>query len=203
MSALLVSLVLLATGCGSDKSARDQPSRESTTPAAATTTARSSTTSEIVGRWKRTNKCAELVEALDDAGLGALGPAMVGDYFPGTPSKQLAKKNDLCAGAKPIVHYHFFDEGGRFGSLDGQEEQVDDGTYRLVGDRSAVISKEFGDVKFEYEVKGDKLALSPGVTPAMEKLALAQPLEFSAAGWATSVSYPGHEWTRVACDAWC
>jgi hypothetical protein len=152
------------------------------------------------------NRCAEIVKAVDDAGLGALAPSVVGDYFPGRTPKQLAEKEILCAGAKPIVHYHFFDEAGRFGSLDEHEEQVDDGTYELTDDGTLVISKEFGDVEFQYtidEAEGDKLTLLPQITPAMKKMALARPLEFGAAGWAHSMSYPGHEWTRVGCAAWC
>lgn len=197
---VLLAVPLLAVACGSSESAEEQSSAEATTAANTTTT---SSSSAIVGRWQRENTCPELVKALDGAGLGKIAPAIVGDYFPETPPKQLAEKDDLCEGAKPIVHYHFFDGAGRFGSLDENEEQVDDGAYEVINDRTFVISKEFPDVSFHYEIKGESLTLSPVVTRAMKRDALAHPLEFSAAGWAISVSYPGHEWKRVECAGWC
>jgi hypothetical protein len=198
---VLLAVPALAVGCGSSESAGEQPSAEATTAAANTTAA--STSPAIVGRWERENKCRELVKALNDADLGKIAPSVVGDYFPETPSKQLAEKGDLCQGARPVVHYHFFDEAGRFGSLDENEEQVDDGTYEIIDDRTFVISKEFPDVTFHYEIEGDAITLSPVITRALKREALAHPLEFAAAGWAISVSYPGHEWKRVDCDGWC
>ncbi len=59
------------------------------------------------------------------------------------------------------------------------------------------------NVVFRYEIEGDKLSLSPVITPAMKKEALAQPLEFSDAGWSVAVSYPGQIWKRVDCSGWC
>ena len=41
------------------------------------------------------------------------------------------------------------------------------------------------------------------ITPAMKGEALAQPLEFSDAGWSVAVSYPGQVWKRVDCSGWC
>ena len=202
---LMVVLAVLAAGCGSDESTgAGEPSNEATTAATgATAPEATSDTSPLVGRWRRVNKCAELVKALDDAGLKAIAPSVAGDYFPDVPPKQLARKDDLCAGAKPIVHYHFFDADGRFGSLDEQEEQVDDGTYEIVDTgRFRIGNVDFG-VVFRYQVDGDALSLSPVLTPAMKKQALLQPLRFSPPGWGVAVSYPGHEWTRVDCGGWC
>jgi hypothetical protein len=198
---MLLAVPVLAVGCGSSETAEEQPSAEATTAAADTTTSGSS--AAIVGRWQRENKCPELVKALDDAGLGNIAASVVGDYFPEILTKKLAQKDDLCKGAKPIVHYHFFDEAGAFGSLDENEDQVDDGTYEVIDDRTFVVSKEFPDVTFHYEIEGEALTLSPVVTRAMKTEALAHPLEFSAAGWAISVSYPGHQWKRVECGGWC
>jgi hypothetical protein len=202
---LLVGLALVA-GCGSSgsTSAGEQPSNGLTTTATIPTTAEVETaTPALVGRWKHVNECQELVKALEDSGLGAIALSVVGDYFPEIPAEELAQKDDLCEGAEPIVHYHFFDEDGRFGSLDENEEQVDDGTYKIIDDRTFVISKEFPDTTFHYEIEGDALTLSPVVTRAMKKEALANPQEFTVAGWANSVSYPGQEWKRVDCRGWC
>jgi hypothetical protein len=207
-SAICLTFVLvtvLAGGCGSSESrSAEEPAGEARPAATDSTTPE--TTSDappLVGRWRRVNECAELVKALDDAGLRAIAPSVVGDYFPEVPPQQLAKKAELCEGAQPIVHYHFFDADGRFGSLDEQEEQVDEGMYEIVDKRTFVISKEFPDTTFHYVIEGDALTLSPVVTGAMKKEALANPLEFGVAGWANSMSYPGHEWKRVDCAGWC
>ena len=98
--------------------------------ATGTTTAPDALT--LVGRWKRVNECPQLVKALEQAGLRAIAPSVVGDYFPDESPKELARKDNLCDGAEPLVHYHFFDQAGRFGSLDENEQQVDDGTYEIL-----------------------------------------------------------------------
>ncbi len=203
---LLVGLAILAGGCGSNgsTSAGEQPSSGSTTTDTSSTTAETATpTPALVGRWKRVNKCPELVKALEGAGLGALAPSVVGDYFPDVPPGQLAQKDDVCEGAKPFVHYHFFDEEGAFGSLDANENPVDDGSYEIIDDGRFRIGNTDTGAVFQYEVKGDTLSLSPVETPAMKEEALAHPFEFSAAGWAIAVSYPGHVWKRVDCGSWC
>ncbi|MDP9243197.1 MAG: hypothetical protein M3O84_08500, partial [Actinomycetota bacterium] len=77
--------------------------------------------------------CDQLVAGLEDAGLGATAPAIVGDFFPGVSIDELAAKEDLCSGAKPQRHFHFFDAAGSFGSIDQHGQQVDDGTYAIEG----------------------------------------------------------------------
>jgi hypothetical protein len=52
-------------------------------------------------------------------------------------------------------------------------------------------------------IPGDTLLLAPVLTKAMVRKALADPKEFSAAGWAVSMAYPGHPWKRVPCQSWC
>jgi len=149
------------------------------------------------------NKCPELTKALFEAGLGAVAASVAGDYFPASTPKELARKDDVCEGAEPFVHSHFFTANGAFGSLTEDLQQVDDGPYEILdGGRFRIGNADFGAV-FRYEIDGDKLSLSPVVTPKMKKEALAHPLEFSAAGWSIAVSYPGHVWTRVDCRSWC
>jgi hypothetical protein len=193
----LLGMLVLASSCGGSGDADEaQPARPATASVA------ESAAPALVGRWERVNRCTELVQALAEEGLGAIAPAMVGDYFRGASPEELAQKDDVCAGAEPIVHAHYFDAAGRFGSLDG-EEQVDDGRYEIVDDSTFVISKEFPDVTFQYAIEGDTLTITPVVTEAMKREALARPNDFSPAGWATSMSYPGHEWKRVDCGSWC
>jgi hypothetical protein len=106
-------------------------------------------------------------------------------------------------GAEPIVHSHFFDEAGAFGSLTEDLEQVDDGTYEVVDAGTVVISKEFGEITFRYSINGDELGLSTVLTEEMKKEALAHPLDFTAAGWTITMSYPGQAWRRVDCRGRC
>jgi hypothetical protein len=149
------------------------------------------------------NKCPELIGALEHAGLRAAAASVVGDYFPDTPPEELAEKDDVCGGAQPFVHYHFFDAQGRFGSLDDEQDQVDDGMYEIIDDGRFRIGNPDAGAVFQYEVNGDTLRLTPTVTKAMREEALARPLEFSAAGWSVAVSYGGAEWKRVPCGSWC
>jgi len=201
----LICLALSAAGCGSDEPpAARRASSESTTSAATPTTAGTAAAdSELVGLWRRVNKCPELIGALEEAGLGAAAASVVGDYFPGSRPDELAEKEDPCEGARPFVHYHFFDAEGRFGSLDEERDQVDDGTYEIIDEgRFRIGNPDVGGV-FDYEVDGDTLRLTPEITKAMLEEALARPLQFSAAGWSVAVSHPGEEWKRVPCDSWC
>src|SRR4051812_31602211 len=88
--------------------------------------ARSATTT-LVGRWERTNTCRELVRALKRYGLGATAPAMIAGngYVSGTP-QQIARRRDPCRGAVRRRHSHFFRADGQFGSVDYNDQQVDD-----------------------------------------------------------------------------
>lgn len=154
----------------------------------------------LVGRWSRVHRCQELVNALKKAGLGATAPAAVGDFFPGSTPKQLAKKPDICKGAKPMVHSHFFAKDRRFGSLDQNGNQVDDGRYRIISRHTFRIGRS----TFHYRISERKrLGLNPVITAAARRQALAHPLQFSAAVWMVSVAYPGHTWKRVPCNGWC
>ncbi len=162
---------------------------------------------ELVGRWQRTVTCEELTSELGEAGLAALEPyAWLGQtsstgessFRPGGPRPTAAHP---CTGAIDRVHSHFFDAAGEFGSIDWEGGQVDDGSYTIVGDDIVRI----GDTAFHFRITedGDTLSLSPILTKAMIHDALADPKEFSDAGWAVSVAYPGSTWQRVPCDGWC
>jgi len=194
---LLGSSVLAVAGCGG------QGGSAPTSPATTTEAASTAGVPRLVGRWERVNKCPELLAALEDAGLGAIAPAVVGDYFPDVPAAELAQKRNICAGAEPFVHSHFFDSAGRFGSLDANENQVDDGTYEIIDDARFRIGNADEGVTFRYQIDEDRLRLSPVITEALLTEALANPLQFSDAGWSVAVSYPGQEWRRVPCGRWC
>jgi hypothetical protein len=198
IASLLIPLLLVGCGGGESESAKPsgQTSVASTDTTIPTTTAQ---TEALVGRWEHVNECPQLTKALAEEGLETIAPSVAGDYFPNSTPRQLAKKDDVCDGAEGFVHSHFFTDSGTFGSLTEDLEQVDDGLYEILDGGRVRI----GGVVFRYEIESDELSLSPVITPAMKKEALAQPLEFSDAGWSVAVSYPGQVWKRVDCSGWC
>jgi hypothetical protein len=152
-----------------------------------------------VGRWMQVHTCDQLVSALDAQGLGSIAPSVVGDYFPNATPEELAAKDDICAGARPLRHFHFFSATGAFGSLDQLERQVDDGSWTLLDAHTMQVN----DGTFRFDVDGGRLSLTPLITDEQKAEALAAPLQFSTAGWMVAVSYPGTTWLRVPCLWWC
>jgi hypothetical protein len=154
----------------------------------------------LVGRWEQTHTCRELVQALTKAHLLATAPAVIGDYFPNSSPEQLAAKHDLCSGAKPQIHSHFFTANATFGSVDQNNNQVDDGSYEIINDHELRI----GDATFDFTItNGDTLIFKPEITAADRFIALADPLKFSTAAWQVAVTYDGLPWKRADCDTWC
>jgi hypothetical protein len=146
----------------------------------------------LVGTWRRTTTCAELVSALTKAGFPQ---AMVLDgvagngFLPGTTSGgQIADPTTPCAGAVPRKHSHFFKKGGAFGSLDWNGQQVDDGTYRITRPGTVVIFKEFPKVTFRYAIRGRSIEFTPVVPKGCTAFRCM---------WAIAVAYPGKTWQRV------
>lgn len=198
---LLMCVSGIAVGCGSEGSPAEGTPTVGATDS--TTQTKETDTPALVGRWERVNECPQLVAAFEEAGLMELAPAFLGDYFPGATPQALAQKDDLCEGAESFVHSHFFTDTGEFGSLTEELEQVDDGTYEITDEGTFVISKEFPDVTFHFEVEGDNLTMTPVLTEELKQEALTHPLDFTAAGWALTMSYPGQVWKRVDCSGWC
>jgi hypothetical protein len=167
----------------------------------ATATISGTSAPALVGRWERVTTCQELVTALRKAGLGATAAAMLAGngLVPGTP-QQLARRANICKGAVPRRHSHFFTAARQFGSLDWKSGQVDDGSYRIVNANTIRI----GDGTFHFRiVNRNTLSLSPVISAAAKRQALAHPLKFSLAGWMVAVAFPGHTWKRVPCAGWC
>lgn len=162
----------------------------------------------IVGQWTAQRDCHVLDQALLKAGLAAVAPAVLQDFFTQATPQQLAKKSDICVGAGPAVtHSHFFTAAGAFGSLDENGQQVDDGTYSAQapdlyicdsGVPSCTATAANGH--FKYAITNDQLRLTPVITKTQRAQALAHPFDFSHAGWMVAVAYPGRLWTRTACS---
>lgn len=199
---VLICVCPLAVGCGSDGAQAEGTSAPTNVNATGAST-EGKDAATLVGRWERTNECPQLVAAFEEAGLAEVVPAFVGDYFPDSTPQELAKKDDLCSGAEPFVHSHFFTDTGQFGSLTEDLEQVDDGTYEITEDGTFVISKEFPDVTFHYTVEDDTLTLTPVLTEPMKEEALSHPFDFTPGGWSITMAYPGQTWKRVDCAEWC
>ena len=159
-------------------------------------------TSSIIGRWQTVRTCHGLVVSLQKVGLGALAPSVVGDYFPGQPPQALVKKKNICHGAKRQIHAHFFTTDGSCGSIDQHGQRVDGGTYR-VSRSTLTISNPDVAGSFRFRIQRKTLMLTPLLTPALKRQALAAPLNFNAAGWMVAVAYQGHPWKRVPCAKWC
>jgi hypothetical protein len=188
----IVALLALA-GCGSDSEPTTRPS-SSPSPAAVSHT-RPSSASDLVGEWERVTTCQQRVDALEAAGLGqfAAEHAAGEGWLPGVTSPDDIKDPDRpCRGAVALKHTHFFTADGLFGSRDDRGDQVDDGTYKVLDEDTIVISKEFGDVTFNYRIEGDgdTLLLDP-VLPKCSKSGC------FAAQWAVAVAYPGLTWRRA------
>jgi hypothetical protein len=197
-------LALFVAGCGSDERTSADDASPSKTAATTETSPGSVGNAAIVGRWERVHECSELLEALDAAGLREVAaPIVAGDYFSDMKAAVLAENDELCEGAKPpFVHSHFFDAEGRFGSLDENESQVDEGRYEIIDSRTIRIGGDEG-VAFHYKIEGETLTLSPVLTQAMVEEALANPLVITDATRAIAVAYPGQVWKRVPCKTWC
>jgi hypothetical protein len=139
---LAVSAVITA-GCGSD----DDGGGDGTTVAGEGTTTAAG--NGLVGEWSTQNVCEDQLRAFQQAGLDDLVSEWVTDYPGLTPTD-----SDPCHGAKPIGHSHGFGESGSFASYDANGQQVDEGSYTPVDDRTFTL----GDppVVVHYRIDGDK-----------------------------------------------
>jgi hypothetical protein len=198
-----VALVALtATACastGSGSTTSPSPAGASPSTAAASPT---SPIASLVGRWKQAanvHTCDHFVRGMSEEGLlAALEPSP--PYVPGESWQQVAER--FCTGSLEdwdVVHYHFFDAEGVFGSLNQNEQQVDDGTYTILDTDTFMIGRS----KFRYTVRGNTLTMDPVITAAQRKEALAKPGKFAEAVWMVSVAVPGTSWNRVDCGFWC
>jgi hypothetical protein len=154
------------------------------------TSAASSPPAALVGEWERDTRCEEIVQRLSDADLDQWVLDSAAAFVPGASSgADLADPSKPCTGAVPHRHSHFFTADGRFGSRDENGMDVDDGTYRLVGDDTFVISKEFPEVTFHHVVSGDSIMFTPVIPEC-------RPACFEAT-WSVAVAYEGLPWVRV------
>jgi len=141
----------------------------------------------IVGEWVATHDCARIVAMLKDAGLDALVGEQI--YGNGLAPEAGFDPADPCVGATPREHSHFFTAAGVFGSKDFNGEQVDDGSYKVEGDRLTI-----NGTPFQFEIEGDQLRLEPLVAVDTSTCTTFE-CEFAAV-WRLMVAMPGTTWTR-------
>jgi hypothetical protein len=107
-----------------------------------------------LGAGRQSEPCQGLVVDLQKVGLRAVAPVMVGDWFPNQSPQELAKKKNVCQGAKPQIHAHFFTSDGKFGSIDQHGQQVDDGTYRVSRSTLTVTNPDVrGSFRFRIQAR--------------------------------------------------
>ena len=132
---------------------------------------------------------------LHEAGLDDFVAEQVFELVPGLASPEdLEGRTDPCEGAERREHSHFFTADGSFGSRDFRGQQVDDGTYELVGDDVVVINGS----SFHYRIDGDAIYFQPDPVDISE--CDSRMCRFEAA-WVLLVAMPGMPWTRGTISA--
>ena len=180
----LLVLAMFGLSCSGGGSAPDVSAEPTGQPSSSP----SEEVSPLVGEWKRVTRCQELVRLLEANGIGSMAPqAIQGNGWVGGTLEQLEKKDDPCEGAVPREHSHFFTEYGAFGSLDWRGEQVDEGTYEIVDDRTVTIGA--GDATFHFEIRGDTISFEPVLPEVCGGFDCV---------WMLAVASPGHTWERVS-----
>ena len=165
---------------------RARPQTAGNTSAAAADAGSTSASPDVpalVGEWSRTTTCQQRADALGGGRTGALRRRARRRRRWSRADHERAQLEDPkhpCQRAVPIKHSHFFTAEGLFGSRDAEGNQVDDGSYRLVGDDRFVIGKEFEDgVTFHYRIEdGDTLYLDPELPGVRREGLLRRPVGY-------------------------
>jgi len=142
-------------------------------------------TNPLVGDWRRNLRCEEYVRRMKQAGLA--------DMLPDNP----------CQGKKVRQHDHIFYRDGRFTSLNGKGEYVDNDHYILPNDHTIVFpgsgSETFPPVTTHFRFSDHlntvtfDLVVPKNLDECSERCQ-------GAYEWAVSVFYSGLPWHRV-CQA--
>jgi hypothetical protein len=132
------------------------------------------------------------VQALKKAGYPEFVLFAASEFIPGAMDhpEKIADPAHPCKGAlKHRKHSHFFTANGKFGSKDFNGKQVDDGKYKLVGNRTFVLN---GNLKFHYEIQGDTIIFDPVIPAHCTSKGCRQN-----AAYEVQVAQPGKRWTLV------
>jgi hypothetical protein len=145
----------------------------------------------IVGEWVGVHDCGHIVSMLEAAKLDefVLESVVGNGLIPGvdTPA-QVEDPAHPCVGAVQQRHSHFLTKDGQFGSKDFTASQVDDGTWKIEGDKLVINDQPFG-----FKIAGDELTLTP---PKVDISNCADKACRFKAAWVLMVAMPGQTWTR-------
>lgn len=152
--------------------------------------------SPLVGYWQKTNTCAQLVQALTNAGFADQIPDRVGGsgLINGPDNQPLSDPTHPCAQATaPKKHSHFFSSTRQFASFDETGGQVDDGTCTLRNGHTFVMHGDAfkNKIVVHFRVQGETIRFHI-VIPAPCTGACRVKM-----GWAVSALYPGAPFRRV------
>jgi hypothetical protein len=176
----IASLVLASAAC------QPPPAPSEPSPSAAS----SAVAPSIIGEWFGVHDCERIVTLLHEAGLDEFIAEQVFELVPGLGSPEdLEGRADPCEGAEQREHSHFFTADASFGSRDDRGQQVDEGTYELVGDDVVVINR----ATFHYRIDGDSLYLTPDpvdTSDCTSRMCRFVPV------WVLTVAMPGMAWER-------
>jgi hypothetical protein len=150
----------------------------------------------LVGTWERVTHCQDYVRALTAAGFGEATLNAASEFVHVTPPG-VADAEHPCRGALPRRHSHFFTPDGQFGSLDEFGNQVDEGTYEIIGNDTLVIPYGFEEgppilVTFHFRIHGNTIAFDP-VIPSDCSTSRCR----EAAAWSITVALAGRTWRRA------
>jgi hypothetical protein len=189
---VLMAFAAVTVACGSNGSTSTPTATSVTTPPSPTETP----VSPLVGEWKRVTTCNEFIRVFRQAGFEEsvieenILPGLAGPDNGWLPAGELADPKHPCEGAVPREHSHFFTELGVFGSLDYKGQQVDDGSYEIIDDRTFVI----GNTTFHFKTIGeDEIMFEPVIPDDCSTKRCV-----NAALWSVSVAYAGETWERVS-----
>jgi len=184
--------VMAAVGCGS--SSQVAPPTVATPAATSASSSATGAATTLIGEWRRINSCGAFVRSFHAAELDDLAPeALVDAAYFGRIDQ--VDESDPCRGAQEVVHSYFFQDTGRFGSLDDDEVLVDDGAYATVDADTITLAGPLTetDVTLDYRiVGGDTLSFRQVVVPADCKGRCREDY-----AWAIAAFYPG-EFHRVS-----
>ena len=114
----------------------------------------------VVGTWRRTQTCQQVLEAFRAAGLESQTRWINAGFF---PESEAPTGGDLCEGAAgPLEHSHFFTRDGQFGSRDEGGRPVDDGDYVFDPNTGAL---RFPSHSTEFGYAGDIVVLANFMLP--------------------------------------
>jgi len=199
-AAIAAAVVAACSGGSASPPTTARPAIVASTPSSASSPASSPAASTapgakaaIVGEWIGVHDCEHIVAMLKAARLdefveeSVVGNGLIPDVPEGGKLKDAAHP---CVGAVPQRHSHFFTSAGAFGSKDARGFQVDDGKWRIQGDKLVI-----GDQPFGFKIVGDELTLTP---PKVDGSTCTTKACRSTAVWVLMVAMPGQTWTRGA-----